>query len=199
MAVAQTLHPALQSAASWREASPQEQLVPSALLSTPSIQRVYIQRYSHPQTHTHTHTRTYKTKEKPVHTMYKTYECAQKRTKPALFSHFRNARSFARMVLTTAIHPLHQTRTGTQRRWLQVPRAAALLPFRASSPGNGHRAGGRLPATHPLQLWFALPWIRGCKCPNVEKPDRISIVKLTVFCAKGVELSRPILKYSISL
>lgn len=54
MAVAQTLHPALQSAASWREASPQEQLVPSALLSTPSIQRVYIQRYSHPQTHTHT-------------------------------------------------------------------------------------------------------------------------------------------------
>lgn len=28
--------------------------MPSALLSTPSIQRVYVQRYSHPQTHTHT-------------------------------------------------------------------------------------------------------------------------------------------------
>lgn len=37
------------------------------------------------------------------------------------------------------------------------------------------------------------------KCLNVKTPDMISIMKLTVFCAKGVELSRPILKYSISL
>lgn len=110
--------------------------------------------------------------------MYKTYECAQKRTKPALFSYFRNARSFVRTVLTTAVHLLHQTRTGTHRRWLQVPRAAALLPFHAG-------AGGRIPATHPLQLAFALPMMGGCKRPNVETPDRSSSCN-TVFCAKGV-------------
>lgn len=69
--------------------------MPIALLSAAerTNHSVDIYRYGHPDTHTHTHTHihTYKTKEKSVRTMYKTYGCAQKRTKPALFSYFRNA------------------------------------------------------------------------------------------------------------
>lgn len=43
-------------------------------------------------------------------------------------------------------------------------------------------------------------WSQGClQCLQVETPDTTSITKLTVFCAKRVELSRPIPKYSISL
>lgn len=76
--------------------------------------------------------------------MYKTYECAQKCTKPALFSYFRNAQSLVRVVLTTAIHPLHETRTRTRRRsrWELLRGGEWLLCAGTAAAGAGAGRGG---------------------------------------------------------
>lgn len=58
----------------------------------------------------------------------------------------------------------------------------------------------RVPAALPRTVIHALRCSQGClPVSGAETPDTTSITKLTVFCAKRVELSRPIPKYSISL
>lgn len=70
---------------------------------------------------------------------------------------------------------------------------AERLPSSASSHSCASSAPQNCDSRSPMGFKIA------SKCLNVKTPDMISITKLTVFCAKGVELSRPIPRYSISL